>query len=79
MKEVLAKLIHERKPNLKPSSITTYTSILSKLFKELAGDIPFDIEFYTKSKKEILNYIAKLENLQTQKTILSALYNMAEK
>ena len=71
LKSLLQEKIKENRPNLGPSSIKTYISILSNLYKKLNGD--GNIEWFERENDEILKYLDDKNN-QTQKTTLSALF-----
>ena len=71
LKLLLQEKIKENRPNLGTSSIKTYISILSNLYKKLNGD--GNIEWFERGINEILKYLDDKNN-QTQKTTLSALF-----
>ena len=71
LKSLLQEKIKENRPNLGPSSIKTYISILSNLYKKLNGD--GNIEWFERENDEILKYLDEKNN-QTQKTTLAALF-----
>ena len=71
LKSLLQEKIKENRPNLGTSSIKTYISILSNLYKKLNGD--GNIEWFERENDEILKYLDDKNN-QTQKTTLSALF-----
>ena len=71
LKSLLQEKIKENRPNLGPSSIKTYISILSNLYKKLNGN--GNIEWFERENDEILKYLDDKNN-QTQKTTLSALF-----
>ena len=71
LKSLLQEKIKENRPNLGHSSIKTYISILSNLYKKLNGD--GNIEWFERENDEILKYLDDKNN-QTQKTTLSALF-----
>lgn len=58
------------KRELTPSTLRTYTSLLSNIAVRLHADGP---GFWVEEAEKILEYIANLEKPQTRKTILSAL------
>ena len=71
LKSLLQEKIKENRPNLSSSSVKTYISILSNLYKKLNGD--GNIEWFERENNEILKYLDD-KNDQTQKTTLSALF-----
>ena len=71
LKSLLQEKIKENRPNLSTSSVKTYVSILSNLYKKLNGD--GNIEWFERENDEILKYLDDKNN-QTQKTTLSALF-----
>ena len=71
LKLLLQEKLKENRPNLSTSSIKTYISILSNLYKKLNGD--GNIEWFERENDEILKYLDDKNN-QTQKTTLSALF-----
>ena len=78
LKSLLQEKIKENRPNLSSSSVKTYISILSNLYKKLNGD--GNIEWFERENNEILKYLDD-KNDQTRKTTLSALFiltNMKE-
>ena len=78
LKSLLQEKIKENRPKLSTSSMRTYISILSNLYKKLNGE--GNIEWFHKEGDEILKYLDN-KNDQTRKTMLSALFvltNMKE-
>ena len=78
LKLLLQEKIKENRPKLSTSSIRTYISILSNLYKKLNGE--GNIEWFNKEDDEILKHLDD-KNDQTRKTTLSALFiltNMKE-
>ena len=78
LKSLLQEKIKENRPKLSTSSMRTYISILSNLYKKLNGE--GNIEWFNKEGDEILKYLDDKNN-QTRKTTLSALFvltNMKE-
>ena len=71
LKSLLQEKIKQNRPNLSTSSIKTYISILSNLYKKLNGE--GSIEWFERENNEILKYLYD-KNDQTQKTTLSALF-----
>jgi len=70
MLEEITKLIMEKRPTLSASSIKTYVSILSNLYKKVFGD-----EYQSKNfddSEKILKYLSDMP-VNKRKTILSAL------
>jgi len=67
LKEYLA----EQKPNLSASSITTYNSILTNLYKKVYGGATIQIDKF-KETEPILKYLHDIP-FNKRKTILSAL------
>ena len=71
LKSLLQEKIKENRPHLSSSSVKTYISILSNLYKKLNGE--GDIEWFIKENNKILKSLDD-KNDQTQKTTLSALF-----
>ena len=71
LKLLLQEKIKENRPNLSSSSVKTYISILSNLYKKLNGD--GNIEWFERENDEILKHLDD-KNDQTRKTTLSALF-----
>lgn len=76
LKSELENKIKENRPKLTPSSLKTYTSILSSLFKALNGD--GGMEWFSENFSEILKYL-DTKNNQSKKTTLSALFVLTGK
>ena len=68
---MLKQIIKERRPNISNSSINTYNSILTNLYKRVFGDGEIDMKKFN-NDKEILKDLEGLEP-NKRKTILSAL------
>ena len=68
---MLKEIIKEKRPNISNSSINTYNSILTNLYKRVFGDGEIDMTNFN-NDKEILNDLKNLEP-NKRKTILSAL------
>ena len=77
LKESLVSKIKSNRPKLSVSSIKTYVSILTNIFKAMKGTGD-DIKFFSDKDKEILEYLKDKTN-QTKKTALSALFVLTEK
>ena len=78
LKQLLQEKIKENRPKLSTSSVRTYISILSNLYKKLNGE--GNIEWFNKEHDDILKYLDDKNN-QTRKTTLSSLFiltNMKE-
>ena len=78
LKIILQNKLKENRSSLSTSSIRTYVSILTNLYKKLNGE--GNIEWFHKEGDEILKYLDN-KNDQTRKTTLSALFvltNMKE-
>jgi site-specific recombinase XerD len=74
--EEISKALLEKK-EFTPSTLRTYTSLLSSLYSKLNGD--GGVSFFTKEKDTIIDYIAnKMESAQSRKTLLSALVNLTQ-
>ena len=71
LKALLQEKIKENRPNLSTSSVKTYISILSNLYKKLNGE--GNIEWFKKEPEQILKCLEE-KNDQTKKTNLSALF-----
>jgi hypothetical protein len=76
LKEEIATKIKDNRPKLSASSLKTYVSILSNIYKQMKGD--GDIDFFSDNVKEILEYM-DTKNNQTKKTSLSALFVLTKK
>jgi hypothetical protein len=63
------------RPNLSKSSLQTYASLLVSISKKVNVDT---VEALAVSKKKVLDVIAKMESIQSQKTLLSALYILTQ-
>jgi integrase len=75
LKEEIEKTLKSNREKLTDNSRKTYTSLLVNLWKKLKGDDKDEnLSFFTEEKKKIIEYINGLEKLQSQKTLLSALY-----
>jgi hypothetical protein len=72
----LKEAIHKRRPNLSDSSIRTYTSILSSLYKKVWG-APMDLSKFDDSKA-VLQHLRELPAAR-RKTVLSALVVLTER
>ena len=76
-RETLSKHIRANREKISDSSIKTYSSMLSSINKKLDGEK--DLEFFSKEKEKIINYIKdSITSFQTQKTLLSALYILTD-
>ena len=76
-RETLSKHIRANRDKISDSSIKTYSSMLSSINKKLDGEK--DLEFFSKEKDKIINYIKEnITSFQTQKTLLSALYILTD-
>ena len=71
IKSLLQEKIKQNRPNLGTSSVKTYISILSNLYKKLNGE--GNIEWFNEEHDEILKYLGD-KNDQTRKTTLSSLF-----
>ena len=71
LKSLLQEKLKENRPNLSTSSVKTYISILSNLYKRSNGE--GNVEWFIKENNNILKYLDD-KNDQTQKTTLSALF-----
>jgi hypothetical protein len=69
LKELIEKEIVEKRPKLGASSIKTYLSILTNIYKNVKGT--GNIEWFSDSYKTILDYLEGM-NDQSKKTYLSA-------
>ena len=76
LKKEIADKITANRPKLSASSLKTYVSILSNIYKAMKGD--GGIDFFSDDVKEILEYM-DTKNDQTKKTSLSALYVLTKK
>jgi hypothetical protein len=76
LKKEIADKITANRPKLSASSLKTYVSILSNIYKAMKGD--GDVDWFSKNIKEILEYM-DTKNDATKKTSLSALYVLTGK
>jgi hypothetical protein len=72
----LKTAIHEKRPNLSQSSITTYSSILRNLYKKVFDDKDIDLKKFDETNK-ILAFLKDMPP-NKRKTILSALVIMTD-
>lgn len=72
MEEELANQLKTNRPNISNSTVKTYISILRTIYKKLDGKD--GIKFFENEKRKIIDDILKIENNQTIKTKLSALF-----
>ena len=77
LKQLLEEKIMERRPKLGISSVKTYLSILTSLYKNMQGTDD-SINWFSDNHKSILEYLED-KNKQTKKTILSALFVLTGK
>jgi hypothetical protein len=73
MKEILANLLKENRPNLSASSIKTYSSYLHSILKHRVTEESEVIPYLNSHVEQILRDV-KGKPLTTQKSILSAVY-----
>ena len=71
LKKEIGDKIVEKRPKLGASSIKTYISILSNIYKAMDGD--GGIDFYSENVKKILEYLETKPD-PTKKTSLSSLF-----
>jgi hypothetical protein len=76
LKKQIGDKIKDNRPKLSASSLKTYISILSNIYKQMKGE--GDIDWFSDNVKEILEYM-DTKNDQTKKTSLSALYVLTKK
>ena len=78
--EHIKETIKKNRPNLSESSIKTYTSIVSNLYKYITKKKEVDdaVAFFTKHSKDVLAYLKDTPN-STRKTKLAALVVLCEK
>ena len=76
----LRSTIKDNRPKIADSSLKTYTSIVSNLYKKVAGndDLGKALDFFKKSSKEVMKYLEEMEPAK-RKTILAALVVLCEK
>lgn len=72
MKEVIIKKLKDNRPNLSESSLNTYSSTLSSLYKRVFGHKEFDINNFNKTK-DILNDL-KDKPFNARKSVLASLF-----
>ena len=70
-RDIISNAVLKKRPNLNPSSVKTYTSILFNLHKKLNPDGD-DLKVFDDDNKILDNL--KEKSPQTRKTVLSALY-----
>lgn len=74
--EEISKALMEKK-EFTPSTLRTYTSLLSSLYTKLNGE--GGVKFFIKEKDAIIDHITnKMESPQSRKTLLSALLNLTQ-
>jgi hypothetical protein len=76
LKKEIGDKITANRPKLSASSLKTYVSILSNIYKQMKGD--GDIDWFSDDVKQILEYM-NTKNDQTKKTSLSALFVLTGK
>jgi hypothetical protein len=76
LKKEIGDEIMKNRPKLSASSLKTYVSILSNIYKQMKGD--GNVDWFSKNVKEILEYM-DTKNNQTKKTSLSALFVLTGK
>lgn len=76
MSEIIKSQIKQNRPQLSDSSITTYGSILSNLYKNMFNSDEYDLDKFNDSKK-IITFLKTLEP-NKRKTTLSALFVLTE-
>ena len=74
---MLKTIISEKRPNLSKTSINTYTSTLSNLYKKIWTNDEFDVHKFDETEK-VLDYLKDLP-VNKRKSILSALVVLSEK
>ena len=77
LKEQVSQTIKTNRPKLTVSSVKTYVSILTNIFKAMKGNNDDDINFFDNSS-DILKYLED-KTPQTKKTSLSALFVLTKK
>lgn len=75
--EVVKNYVKSKKPSLSNSSITTYSSILKNLYKNVFGDGDIDMEKFSQTDK-VLEYLKNVPP-NKRKTILSSLVIITDK
>lgn len=76
LKDEIREKLKENRPNLSVSSIKTYLSILSSLYKKIDGKD--NLVFFSEKHEDILKHLESI-NDQTKKSILSALFVLTGK
>jgi hypothetical protein len=71
LKNDILEALKKNRPNLSASSLKTYSSLLTSLYRTLEGKN--GLEFFNNVDK-ILNHIKTFDKAQTRKTILSCLF-----
>ena len=74
---MLKNIILQKRPNLSKTSINTYTSTLSNLYKKIWDNQEFDVHKFEDTEK-VLDFL-KDEPVNKRKSILSALVVLSEK
>lgn len=78
--DYIRSTIKENRPKIADSSLKTYTSIISNLYKKVAGNDDLDkaFNFFKKSSKQVMKYLEGMDPGK-RKTILAALVVLCEK
>ena len=77
LKKEIAEKITANRPKLSASSLKTYVSILTNIYKGMKGEGD-KIEFFSDNVEDTLKYLDS-KNIHTKKTSLSALYVLTGK
>lgn len=71
--EELKKVIMNNRPNITESSVKTYVSMITNLYKQIHGkESEFDYNYFLKNADEVIEHL-KNKEAKNRKTILSAL------
>jgi len=72
--EELKKVIKNNRPKITESSIKTYVSMITNLFKQIHGkEKEFDYNYFLKDPDEVIEHLLKNKESKNRKTILSSL------
>lgn len=73
--DLIKENLKKNRPNLSDNSIKTYISLLKNIYKKVNINDTFNIDFFIKNYKDILNYLNN-ENLNSRKTVLAAIVSL---
>ena len=78
--EDIKSLLKKNRPAVSDSTIKTYSSIVSNLYKKVSGLTSLDgaIEFFEKNPKKVIEYLKDVPS-SSRKTTLASLVVLCEK